>query len=308
MKIQGVDFTDIRVHEILAQAEAQDINWMPEYRDAIMDRAENGRQNTGLCLPWSKSHSLIRIRSSELILLGGYNGHLKTSVSLQIAAHLAKSVPVGVASLEMEIADTSVLMCQQAAGSLNPSKSFVSDFITWADNRIAIYDRLDAIEPETALACIYHMAANLGCKFIILDSLMMCGVTEDLERERRFITALAGIAKMQKVAIMLIHHMRKPMNGAGEEKRPGKYDFLGSSHLSNLAMTVLIAWHDKRKKEAMEFGLDYNDDDPDFVLTVAKQRHGYFEGPINLWMHQSRQFTPDKRRQPMPFKPVGVAA
>lgn len=304
-RIHHVDFANIRVHEILAQAEAQDIAWLPEHRERILARAEEPRAMTGFCLPWSKTHDKVRLRPGELSVWGGFNAHNKTTLVTQVAVNIAQIVPVGIASLEMEIEDTAVLMAGLAGGVGNPTRGWVSDFVTWSDQRISIYDRLDSVKPEIALACVYHMAANLGCKFIVLDSMMMCEVCDDSERERRFVSALAGIAKMHRCHIALVHHMRKPPQ-KDESYVPSKFDFLGSVHITNLAMSVFICWHDKAKAEARQFheiGSKEapDDNDPDQLLVVAKQRHAKFEGRISLWQHESRGFCGNQYRRMRPI-------
>ncbi|WP_116364429.1 DnaB-like helicase C-terminal domain-containing protein [Parahaliea mediterranea] len=299
-QIHEIDFSNIRVAEILAEAEAQDIDWLPAHRDRILERAANPRAMTGFCLPWGKTHDKVRLRPGELSVWGGFNAHNKTTLVSQVALNIAQFAPVGIASLEMELEDTAVLLGSLAAGVSTPAQQWVNEFLTWSDNRISIYDRLDAVKPEIALACVYHMAANLGCKFIVLDSMMMCSVCDDSERERKFVSTLSGIAKMLKCHIALVHHMRKPPQ-KDESYIPNKFDFLGSSHITNLAMSVFICWHDKAKAEELEMaertGDSVDDEKPDQLLVVAKQRHGKFEGRINLWQHESRQFTGNNYRR-----------
>lgn len=300
-RVPEVDFSNIRVHEILAQAEAQDIAWLPEHRERILARAAEPRALTGFCLPWQKTHDKVRLRPGELSVWGGFNAHNKSTIISQVALNIAQIVPVGIASLEMEIEDTAVLLAGLAGATAIPAHGWVNDFVSWSDQRISIYDRLDSVRPEIALACVYHMAANLGCRLVVLDSMMMCEVCDDSERERKFISALAGIAKLKHCHIALVHHMRKPPQ-RDESYVPNKFDFLGSSHITNLAMSVFICWHDKAKAEAREFaemgsGEAPNDDDPDQLLIVAKQRHGKFEGRISLWQHESRQFCGNRYRR-----------
>ena len=287
--IRQVDFTDIKVPELLSEAESQDINWLSDddSRFRVLDRIANPREMTGFTLPWSKAEDKIRIRPSELSVIGGYNGHNKSTIASQIALHIAKSAPVGIASLEMELEDVGSMLVQQAAISDNPATRWANDFITWTHDRIAVYDRLDSIPPHIALAAIWHMAANLGCKFILLDSLMMCDVCDDIERERRFVATLAALAKKFKIHIMLVHHMRKPKD---EQQIPSKYDLLGAGHISNMAMTILIAWEDKKHKEEKRQG-KHDPDKPDQMLIVAKQRHGQFEGAMGLWRMPGRTFS-----------------
>ena len=307
-KINAVDFTNIKVHELLSQAESQDINWLSDddSRFRILDRIKNPREFTGFTLPWAKSEDKIRLRPSELSVIGGYNGHNKSTIASQIALHIAKSAPVGIASLEMELEDVGAMLVKQAAITDNPDTRWANDFVTWTDSRIAVYDRLDSIPPHIALAAIWHMAANLGCKFILLDSLMMCDVCDDIERERKFVATLAAMAKRFKIHIMLVHHMRKPKD---EQQIPSKYDLLGAGHISNMAMTILIAWEDKKRKTDKNFA-EQDPDKPDQLLIVAKQRHGQFEGAMGLWRMAGRAFSGTSRNElrPLQIQRMGEAA
>lgn len=50
------------------------------------------------------------------------------------------------------------------------------------------------------LSAVDYMADTLGCKLVMLDSLMMVrGVVDDIEREREFLSILAGLAKYYKI-------------------------------------------------------------------------------------------------------------
>ena len=51
---------------------------------------------------------------------------------------------------------------------------------------------------------------------------------------------------------------------------PNKHDFIGSSHLTNAAAAVLILWENKVKSAKRNNGEEVDDDDPDFILSVAK--------------------------------------
>ena len=293
-RVQEIDFTNIKVHEILAMAERTKVDWLGFHADRVMERARNPKEMSGLTTPWEKLEDKFRIRGGELSVLGAYNGDGKSTLSCQLAVHLAQSVPVGIASLEMEIEDLGVMMAQQASLSDNPTEASYQKFFDWSANRIAVYDRLDAIKPEESLACLYHMIVNLGCKFLILDSLMMVNVTEDTEKERRFVQTLAALAKKYQVHIMLIHHVRKPSSQGKSAPMPTKYDLLGSSHLSNMAMTVLMWWKDREQQEARHFG-EHDLTKPDYKLCVAKQRFGRFEGTLGFYESKGRSFASTRR-------------
>lgn len=293
-QIHAIDFTNVKVHEVLAKAERNYIGWLDEHSERVLERARAPRDTSGLLTPWSKLEDKFRIREGELSVLGAYNGDGKSTFSCHLAVSLAQSVPVGIISLEMEIEDLGVMMAEQASVTDCPPESRYREFLAWAKDRIAVYDRLDAIKPEESLACVYHMVVNLGCKFIVIDSLMMVSVTEDTERERRYIQTLAALAKKFRVHIMLIHHMRKPQTNGKAPPMPTKFDLLGSSHLSNSAMSVLIWWRDREQQEAKHFN-DHDRTKPDYKLCIAKQRFGKFEGTLGFYEGKGRTFNSTQR-------------
>ena len=289
----SVDFTNIKVSELLSKAESTRVSFLDAYGDRIMERAANPREFSGLETPWERLEDKFRIREGEPSILGAYNGAGKTTFSCQLAVHLAKTVKVGIASLEMEVEDLGVMMAQQANHADQPTKQAYENFINWSQGRIAVYDRMDVIKPEDALACLYHMIVDLGCKFLILDSLMMVGVVEDNEDCRRFVQTLAALAKKFHVHIMLIHHMKKPDTKDQYPPMPGKYHLLGSSHLSNMAATVLIWWKDEKAQADKNHGTPNND--PDYRLRIAKQRFGKFEGTLGFYEGKGRTFNSTRR-------------
>lgn len=278
--LRDADFTSHDVHKILASAEQYNIEWLSSNRERVIERMRNPRSNTGFLTPWPKANDKgVRLREGELSVMGGYNGHRKSTLASLMALTVAKSAPVGICSLEEPLDDVGSRFIRQAVGSNNPTEAMWHKFLDWSADRIAVWDRLDSVPPAVALAAVYHMVGVLGCKLVILDSLMMCDVCDDLERERKFVAQLTGLAKMYSAHIMLVHHMRKPVD---ESKIPSKYDLLGASHISNMAQSIFISWEDKALREEREFG-DGDPNKPDHLFIVAKQRYGAFEGKLGLW-------------------------
>lgn len=310
MTLKLVSNTDVR--KKLADLEGQDINDFSEWsiRERVLERARNGKTQTGIKFPWAKTHDLMRLRPGEVSVWAGFSGHNKSTLLSQIAVWAARETCVGIASFEMELEDTANLMACQSAGTASPDIRWVNDFCSWSQGRIYVYDRLDSIPPEQLLSGVDHMAETLECGLIIIDSLMMVsGVVDDMERERAFLQTLTALAKHHKTHIALAHHMRKPQHG-NESYIPNKFDLRGSGGIADLAHSIFICWHNKARKE-LEFKIQGNipmtpeemaawerqQDRPDQLLIVAKQRHGSFEGGTGLWMHPSRQFTATSRRQ-----------
>ena len=105
--------------------------------------------------------------------------------------------------------------------------------------------------------------------------------------------------------MVLVHHMRKPDGRDGEDRMPGKYDFIGSSHLVNVAHAILLCWHNKKKAAEKASGQPVEDDKPDYVVHVAKQRAGRFEGRVGLYQHPTcRAFCSTPHRKVRLFSTV----
>jgi twinkle protein len=295
--LREVDFTNHDIQKVLAEAEQYNIEWLSKNGSRVLHRIENPRQFTGFKLPWPKADDKVRLRDGELSVIGGYNGHRKSTIASQIALHVAQFAPVGICSLEEELDDVGARFIRQATCTDNPTTPIATEFLRWSENRIAVWDRLDSVPPAVALSAVYHMIGVLGCKFVVLDSLMMCDVCDDLERERKFVAQLTALAKMYSAHIMLVHHMRKPLD---ETRIPSKYDLLGASHISNMAQSIFISWEDKALREDRQFG-EGDPDKPDHLFIVAKQRYGAFEGRIGLWAKRGMNYAGTSTGKPQPM-------
>lgn len=301
--MSGVDFRDIDINEELAIAEAGDM----VIANDLVDRVEARRKSlgSGINLPWGKLDGLVSLAPGGMVLLGGYSGHFKSTISSQIGlAALQQGYNVGVASLELLAEDVIEQYAELAAVNQDPPMDFVRRFADYASNRLFIYDRVDAIRPDEAIQMVIAFAKYKNCKLIVLDALMMMGVCDDLERERLFTQTIAAVAKKFNVTVLLVHHVRKPPQNGGEQQIPGKYDFIGSSHLVNIASQVFICWHDKAhaaQKRLVEQGMDIDNFDSerrDMIFRVAKQRYAKFESSVSLWAHpRCRGFCGSSRRQ-----------
>lgn len=312
MNVQDMDFNDARVREFLAAQESQDIAWGDQHRFELLDLIKNGDQLHGIKLPWNDTHEKVRLGYGDVSIWAGISGHLKSYVLGQVAFTAAQEHPVGIASFEMKVAKTLHRMACQAAGTRSPAIRFANDFATWTENRLAFYNRLDSVPANRVLACVFYMATELGCRLVVVDSLMMVsGVAGDAEAERKFMSDLTTLAKGLDIHIALVHHVRKGDARQGEYYIPRKEDVKGNGAIMDLASLGVICWNNKKKKDyrsRLEFGdslspeeQDEYDNAPDQLLSIVKHRHGEFEGKLPLWIHDSGQFTSDKRRQAVPL-------
>lgn len=310
MNIRDWDFDDNRVAQFLAEAESQDIVRPDTFRAEVVKFFETGDVLTGITLPWSKTHDKVRLRDGEVSVWAGINGHLKSMLLGQVAMHAAQDITVGIASFEMPVAATLRRMAQQASCSLKTSPEYANQFITWANDRMWFYNRLDTVPAARVLACVLYMGEALGCKLVVVDSLMMCGVSDDMERERKFMAQLTALAKSLKIHVALVHHVRKPAKG-DDTHVPSRFDVKGNGAIVDLASTLFICWNNKKKRDLqnrIDMGgklspaeQEQYDTEPDQLLIVAKQRHGSFEGKVSLWIHPSMQFTSRSDRAAVPL-------
>ena len=279
-----VRFDDIDINTKLAPAEAIDIRSASQLMDRTL--ANRNRGSNGIALPWSKLAGLCALRPGEVVLLGGYSGHFKSTISAQMAYHaLRAGNKVGIASLELPAEYVIEQMSEFASGRSDAPEQWMRKFGEWCDNKLHVYDVVDSITPDQAVQMIIAMAEIFHCKLIVLDALMMLGASADNATEQAFTQTLASLAKRYNVTLLLIHHVRKPQGAEGEMTPPGKYDFIGSSHITNIASTIIIVWHDKKKHYEKSSGYDVDDSKPDMLFSVVKQRFFSFEGTVGLWQH-----------------------
>ena len=276
--------------------------------DALYQRLGKHRtiKTEGIELPWAKAQDRIVLRPKELVLMGGYSGHFKSTIAAQIAFNAVHNgVNVGIASLELPAEEIIEQFGEFAADRTQPPLEFMERMKNHINDYLHVYDVIDTITPEVALQMTIALARDKGCRLVILDALMMMGTSNDYNEEQKFSQRLAAIAKRYEVCILLIHHVRKPEGHNGESKIPGKYDFIGSSHLANISSTIITIWHDKEKAYKQNTGQtdddSFDDSKPDMVFFVCKQRNHKFEGKLGLWQsHRSRTFCETYHRRTNP--------
>ncbi|MFY4013999.1 AAA family ATPase [Achromobacter xylosoxidans] len=260
----------------------------------------------GARLPWKKTHDQIRFRPEEVSLWQGINGHGKSQLLGQVSLGLAaQDEPVCLASFEMKPLTNLKRMLRQVARNATPSAQIARRMLAWMEGRFWFYDQAGMVRPEMIYKVVAYAAQRLGCKHIVIDSLMKCvRGEEDKDGQKNFLDMLTALARDNKVHVHLVHHVRK---GENEDKAPGKFDARGSAAIIDQVDNILTVWRNKPKeriaeKEARNGGevSDETNSKPDTYLICDKQRNGEWEGSIGLWFHpDSMQFTPDKHRRPM---------
>lgn len=269
--------------------------------EATIERRNNPVK--GISAPWSKLQDLFEIPKQGVTLLGGYSGHSKSSVANQWCVHAINSGhKVCIASLELTTDSLFDMLAGQSACKHEPHEGYLHKFGQWCNQKLFIVDHHDVMQPAEVIQLIIDSKRMLGADMFVLDCLFQVDTGGELEHEKRFMQQLAVTARDYDIAILVVHHMRKSQGPEGEKRVPNKHDFIGSSHLTNAAAGVLILWEDKQKSAARNNGEEVDDDKPDFVLSVAKNRFGPYEGAIGLYKHKEARLLCNSRARQ--YKPI----
>jgi hypothetical protein len=275
---------------------------------ALVEKAIERRDNPekGIALPWSKL-SGVELPKTGVSLIGGYSGHSKSTIVNQISLNAcAQGHKVCMASLELTSDYLfSMLASQSACKGGDMHDDYLHRFGRWLDQRMFIVDHADTMSMDEAIQLIIDSKRLLGCDMFVLDCLMMIDLGGELEQEKRFFSKLGAIARSHEIAIVVVHHMRKPQGPEGEGRVPTRDNFIGSSHLVNASSVILICWQDAKKAAAKHSGAEVDDDSPCYVISCAKNRFSPFTGMVGLYMHnEARLLCNSRGRQ---YKPIDLS-
>jgi len=274
------------------------------YGDDLRDRMTRPEHENGLELPWRKANSLFRIRTNELTLWPGINGHGKSLLLNQIMlVAMAQGAKVLIASMEMKPAATLERMYKQVFCGHRYNDEMAADFMDWTDNRLWIYDHIGSVDWRTLLGVMRYCYIEKGIEQFVIDSLMRCGIADDdYTGQKNFVDALCTFRNDYPVHVHLVLHSKKL---ADEFSAPGKYDVKGSGTMTDLADNVATTWRNKKKEAAISKPSHMRSPSeesainaPDALLNIDKQRHHEWEGAIALWyVHGAMQFVGEENGQ-----------
>jgi len=290
-----VDFESFA--RFIGEQESQEIHSADHWRDDLQEVMAKGDVTTGALLPWRNTENRLQIRGGEVTIWCGDNGHLKSMAVGQGFLGLAQKERVAIASMEMRPTSTLSRMCRQAAGNSNPSPEYIDKFMDWSHDRMFIYNQLDYVPMVRILGMVWYAAKELGCKHILIDSFMMCGVAMDgngsLTAQTDFMSRLCWCAKTLDCHIHLVAHFRKRID---RTQIGSRYDIFGASQISNLAFNVVICWKNEVRESArnkLRHNQALNDHESkeyeegkDFILKIDKQRNDKFLGKLGFWLHE----------------------
>lgn len=302
MRIESLDVGDLDKW-VEAPPLAGSVRPLADFADEIIAKFAADQTVTGRQLPWAKTQRLFRLRSHELTVWGGENGTWKSTLLSQVLLDLSmQGSSVLLVPLEETAADVGKRMVQQACCREHPNPKAVRDLLNGTRDRLLILNVQGRIRAREAIALLRWAAIERQIQHIALDNLtkIVSVSNEAMAEQQQFISDAHGVALDTGAHVHVVAHVRKP---AGDD-RPGRYDLRGSSTISDQADNVLMLWRNRPKELAIEEGKDTpaTREEPDLVLRVTKQRHGSFEGNIQLWKHSvSRQFVPDGITPPVPY-------
>jgi len=234
-------------------------------------------------MPWLRTHQDFNLRSGEVTLWGGINGHGKSQIVGQVVLELAKQGQrIALASLEMRPAASMARMARQAYGADIPPKDYLRKFGAWTDEKLWVYDHVGSVRADVMLAVIRYAVDKFAVQHFVVDNLMKCGMGEDdYNGQKSFVDGLCTIAKDTGCHIHLVLHVKK---GRDEFAMPTKFDIKGSGAITDLVDNAFIVWRNKKKEIDARSGVDFAPDEPDAMLLLVKQRHGEgHEGEYRLY-------------------------
>jgi twinkle protein len=287
----------------MAEADRAKVREATCWEQELIDHFCAPNEALGAYLPWSKTHSNIRLRAGELSIWAGVNGHGKSMALSQVMLSLAtQGEPSCIASLEMRPVASLARMARQAVGTEQPSPRAIRDFSGLIRGQMWLYDQQGTIRYERMLAVVRYAREALHVKHFVIDSLMKCGInSDDYNAQKRMVDALSTYARDSGLHIHLVAHSRKRESEAAVMD---KFDIKGASEITDMADNVFTLWRNKAKEAKVEKGVETEEDRaaPDAVLACDKQRHGEWEGRIALWFNRRcQQFVGKQTTQPIDY-------
>lgn len=279
-----------------APPEAAYVQPASHWAEQVAERFSSADAGTdGLRLPWPSTEATVRLRPGELSLWAGISGHGKSLVIGQtLLSLMTQKARCCIASLEMPPVTTLHRMVRQAVGPEFPTRERVHEFHDASNARLWLYDQLGTVQWKRMVALGRYLHAELGIEHLVIDSLMKCGIApDDYGEQKRFLSELTALAQDTGLHVHLVVHARK---GQKETDRLDKWSIKGTTEIVDQADNCFIMWRNRRKEDE---NADVEEDAPDAVLAVEKQRHGEWEGAVRLWLSRpSHQFLDEYGIQP----------
>jgi twinkle protein len=232
-----------------------------DFRDQIfrkMFRSEedgNGYEVHGL-------GNQFRWRMAEWSIVSGYEGSGKTTwLGHQIVDLVSQGAKACIASLENQPWQTYEVMFSQALGvrrpvlmpSLEPDVKRFDECVRWMDGRVFAYSNVGFTVLEDVLELFAYCARRHGCRFFVIDSLMMLqrnlkpGQT-NLDREAEMAQMLKLFCDRFDSHIFLVAHAKKVQDEKTQYRKPVRpQDVKGAGDLVNLCFNLVTIYMNDEK-------------------------------------------------------------
>src|SRR6185437_15475750 len=246
--------------------------------DRLTEMSNNERDLTGVASGFRQLDELTAgFQDSNLVVLAARPGMGKTSLALNIAAHVGvrERIPVAIFSLEMSREEvTTRLMCAEGkvdSKRLRRGKLDASDWEKLTDAPIYIDDTA-GVTPIEIKAKSRRLKSRLKGELglVIVDYLQLMGGTAKVENRVQEISqisrALKLIGRDLNVPVIAISQLSRAVEARGD-KRPVLSDLRESGSIEQDADLVMFVYRD-------DYYDDQSDDKGTAEIILAKHRNG----------------------------------
>lgn len=280
-----------------------------QFEDAVWD--EYGRVDSGMLLPWKKTHDKVKLREGEVSIWAGVNGHGKSAVVSYVTGWLAcQGIKTCVASMEFRTALWLMKMNRQISGTNSPTEAFARHINRRLAETMYAFDVAGKSKASRIIEVFAYARRRYQIEFFVIDNLTKCGFADDdYPGQKAFVEELTDFARLTNTHVAIVAHMRK---GETEDKPAGKMSVKGSGGIADMADTVIEIWRNKPRERALAIAAERKEPIPekyenqaDTQLLVHKQRATGIEPIINLWFDfPTTQFLSSREHNPRPMLDV----
>jgi len=286
LRTDGIDF-----QKYYAETEpSRSVFEKSAYEDDVAEFIANPKARLGKTVPWDRYGDYIGLRTGEVSLWAGVNGHGKSLLLGQAMMSLAEQgEKILICSFEMAPKRTLLRMMMQALGGDEPTPANQKKFWDWKRDQVFVLDHHGMIDPATIIAICRYAIYEKGVQHIVIDNLMRCIPREtDYDQQKEFVTQMCSLAHDTGVHMHLVHHLRKAEK---ESSEPDKNDIKGTGSIADQVDNIFMVWRNKDKENETANNRFPDNSVPDSALLCRKQRNGDWEGKLALWFDpKSSQF------------------
>jgi len=254
--------------------------------------------DTGILLPWDRTKmGELRLRTGEVTILSGYNGHGKSEgVGHIVAEGMAQGVKCCVASLEFKPRKWLARLARQVSAQMVPEIALIHRMDQWWRDKLWAFDSVGMSKFDRTIEVFDYAYRRYGCRLFVLDNLTKCGIDEDdYNGQKNAVAKLCEFAVDTDTHVILVAHNRK---AESDTAAAGKMDVRGHGSITDQVDNVIVWWRNRVKEKKLALATIKDEErqeelkKPDAFCKVEKQRNGEGEEPTySLWFDKvSHQF------------------